>query len=219
MYINEFKNNPILGVVGTQISQVDKNGNLIRNLLKPGNDKQIRELSRKQNVIGNSTMMIKRDLLEQVGMGYRVFFSKLSYQDYDLSLLLMEKCQVKIADEYLYFYRQHANSNSKKVEIERRIAFALVQNLAKQREEFGKDYLQMNDNLKLNQLIEKLRTPYVRDHSLVFREYAADFIYQKLYSHSVKTSFQGCKAAPLNLQNWRTLLYCVRQKIKYGRKL
>jgi hypothetical protein len=58
---------------------------------------------------------------------------------------------------------------------------------------------------------EYLRKPYMRDSSMVYREYAANFMYNQLYKAAIQSAWGSVKRNPLMLINWMTFQYCVRK--------
>src|SRR5690606_14565823 len=128
-----------------------------------------------ENVVGGSVMMIKKEALQLVGGKFREYFDGLSYQDYDLSLLIAEKFEAYSLPQTLYYYRQHASSSSKRISVDRIIAKEIVSHLAKQRRDTGQDDLMRNHPELVDAYFEILRKPYKADPSLVYREFAAGY--------------------------------------------
>lgn len=211
--LRTFEEDPAVALLSSQIGFINSRGSLIGISSRPTDYGAIMDLIYDENVIGGSMVMIRRAPLDAVGGNFRQYFDGLSYQDYDLSLLIAEKFKVHCLDEVLYFYRQHGESNSKVVHPDRLIAKQIVTHLAKQRRQNGTDDLMNGRQDRVDALFSDLRKPYVDDPSLVFRQYAGSFMYSKLYRRAIMTSLNGILRRPLSWVNWRTLQYCIRQSI------
>ena len=99
------------------------------------------------------------------------------------------------------------------MEVDRLLARGLVIHLARQRRERGYDDLMAGEPEKADAFLEKLRLPYQEDFSLIYRQYAANFMYARLYAKAVSTAWEGALREPLRLENWRTLQYCIRKAL------
>lgn len=201
---------PSTGMVGCQVGFIDPKGNLLRTSDKPTTYEGVLERMYTENVIGGAYVMIRRSTLLAVGGGFRPYFGKLSYQDYDLALLLAEKQPCYNLPEILYYYRQHPHSTSKEISIDRLIARDLVIYLGKQRQKSGVDYLMDGKPHLADEYLNALRRSYYEDPSLVYREYAANFMYNKLYGRALHSALAAVRVRPLRFVNWRTLQYCFR---------
>lgn len=211
--VNEFKKNKNLGLLSCQVSYVDRNGNLIRTSKKPTTYNSVIESIYSKNVVGGSIMMIRANALKSVGGKFRSYFDGLSNQDYDLSLLIAQKFETYSLPQALYFYRQHEESNSKMIEIDRVLAKEVVIYLAKQRKERGSDDLMDGHPEMVDQFFDQLREPYIKDPAKIHREFAANFMYAKLYGKAIKTSWKSILERPGAMKNWRTFFYCVRVSV------
>ncbi len=209
--IREFQVKPELGLLSSQVGYVDVQGNLFRVSRKPTDYRTTLDLIYENNVVGGSNMMIKREALEFAGGKFRTYFDGLSYQDYDLSFLIAQKYECYNLDDVLYYYRQHSKSASKAIDVDRYLAKEVVIHLARQRKLDGRDDLQDGHPEKVDSYFDRLRKPFRDDPSLVYRKYAADFMYHRLFRKAIVTSMCAIKERPLRLVNYRTLLYCLRK--------
>lgn len=211
--VEEFERNPRLGLLSSQVGYVDAEGKHLRISKKPTTyDSVIREMY-SGNVVGGAIMMVKRAALDLVGGQFRPYLDGLSYQDYDLSLLISERFEAYALSEVLYYYRQHPASGSKVVSIDRILAKDLVIHLANQRRERGTDDVMDGKLDKVQAKMDELRSPYRNDPSLVYREYAAQFMYNRMFGPAIATAFLGVRKCPGALVNWRTLQYCLRKSV------
>jgi hypothetical protein len=85
--------------------------------------------------------------------------------------------------------------------------------LAKQRKATGTDDLILHKMANLLTVKEKLLEPYLTDPSLVYRELAASFMFNRLFLQAIMNSLQAIKKSPLAFVNYRTLQYCVRKSL------
>lgn len=213
LMVKEFTKRPGLGLLCTQVAYVNKRGKIFRTSRKPTNYQDVLKNIYHSNVVGGSIMMIKKSAFSDIGFMFRDYFDGLSYQDYDLSLLIAQKYECYSLPSVLYYYRQHENSTSKLIQIERLLAKEVVIHLAKQRRDRGSDDLMDGNPQLVDQYFENIKIPYYNDRSLIYRKYAADFMYNRLYKKAISTSWKAIKKRPTKWVNWMTLQYCIRKSI------
>lgn len=211
--VYEFQANPRLGLLSSQVGYVDRNGHVFSTSKRPTDYETILKAMYQDNVLGGAYMMIKRPALESVGGKFRRYFDGLSYQDYDLSLLIAENYECYCLPEVLYYYRQHETSGSKSIRVDRILAKEVVIHLAKQRRARGSDDLLDGHPEKVDAYFAELRKPYVQDPSLVFREFAAAYMFSRLYQSAIYAACLAIKKRPGKWVNWRTLQYCIRKSL------
>lgn len=213
--VNALLSNQRLGLVSSQIGYLDSAGCLFRVSERPTDYQTILRLIYHDNVVGGSNMMVRREALDSVGGRFRPYFDGLSYQDYDLSFLIAQKFECYNLPDVLYYYRQHGDSASKTISVDRYIAREVVKHLGLQRKVRGMDDLQEGHPEKVDLYFEELRKPFRKDISLIYRTYAGDFMYSKLYRKAISASVNAIKARPTMIKNYRTLFYCVRKAFTY----
>lgn len=211
--VAEFCKKPHLGLVSSQIGYIDRAGKLLRVSKKPLDYGSTMAQIYSDNVVGGSNMMIRREALESVGGKFRTYFDGLSYQDYDLSFLIAQKYECYNLPDVLYFYRQHGASASKIISVDRLLAKQVVIHLGDQRRNRGYDDLQAGCDEQVDLYFDSLKEPYKMDKSRIYRDYAADFMYSKLYKKAVVASICAIGAVPLRMENYRTLFYCLRRSL------
>ena len=211
--VSKFQTNPNLGMLSSQVGFVNAKGQLLRVSNNPTDYESTLRLIYNSNVVGGSMMMIKKDALEAVGGAFRTYFDGLAYQDYDLSLLITEKFESYCLPHVLYYYRQHGCSTSKVIDADRLLARQIVIQLAMQRKQRGTDDLMDGHPEKVDGLLTAWREPYSSDPSLVFREFAASFMYNRLFKRAIHASWLAACTKPLKWDNWATLQYCLRQTL------
>jgi glycosyltransferase involved in cell wall biosynthesis len=215
--VNVFSANKRIGIASSQVAWTDISGKVIRISSKPTKHVDILNRMYHLNVIGGSNMMIRTESLKIVGGKFRSYFDGLSYQDYDLSFLIVEKYESSIIPEVLYYYRQHPNSSSKVISVERHLAKEVVIFLAQQRKLTGTDDLMREHPELADEYFESIKQPYYNDPSLIYREYAASYVYAGLLGKAVKSSWRAFLIGPFQLANLRTFQYCTR--VYFLRKL
>lgn len=211
--LNAFDTDDLLGMVGTLADTISSNGKILDIVKRPTSYNEIKKNIIKVNTFIGATVMIKKEILKDIG-GYREFFDRLAYQDYDWTSLISERYKSINLYKSLYQYRQYSSSTSKIIDPKRAISNKLVQFLAKQREENnGLDCLMTKDEYIINNYMENLLVPYKKEPSLIYREFVSSAMYNKMYKRAIFLSMEAIKKEPLKVINWRTLLYCIRKII------
>jgi glycosyltransferase involved in cell wall biosynthesis len=127
---------PEVALVGTQVVWVDAGGELVRQFEYPTEHQAIQERLERKNSFAHGSVVIRREVLDQVG-GYREAF-RLA-QDYDLWLRVAERYQVANLPETLYKMRFSAQMASVARNAEQ-VAYAqLARQLATERSEFDEE--------------------------------------------------------------------------------
>ncbi len=207
--LDAFNTEPHLGMCGSLVSYVDTEGSqlaIVDN--KPKDYGSILEKIKVENVFTGSTIMVRMEVWRSVG-GYRDFFNSLGYEDYDLTSRIVEKYPAINLAEYLYIYRQYPDSTSKKNLLYNPFKLhgvKLVQLFIKERQEFGRDSLDLGDYSGIINYVMKLNKPYVDDPSTIYRH----FMWTNLNRDLPFKAFQYCIKAllvrPISWLNWKTLL-------------
>ena len=206
-----------LGLVGCQAIYVDSNGDFIRISKHPTSYDDVLNKIYKQNVFGGALVMFRRDIVKQIGY-YRLYFDRLAYFDYDFIFRIAEKYKCYNIDEGLYYYRQIKESVSKEINVNKHLAFYIVQYLANQRKLNNYDDLETGLAEKVDAYFEQLKKPYLTDPSLIYRQYSASFMYNKLYDSAIASSWKAVILKPGKVVNWRTFQYCLRKSLVAGIK-
>jgi glycosyltransferase involved in cell wall biosynthesis len=203
---------PDLGLIGSGYSIIREDERVIQTVMKPERHEQIRTEILRSNPFCGATIMVRRDVYENIGL-YRPFFEGRSHQDFDWAYRVSDKHQTYNIQEPLYFYRQNPNGNSKKIDPERYIGLELALHLGKQREETGgKDDLMSGNEDAVNKYIyDILISPYRKDPSLIYRIYAANYMYSMLFKQARRAAWNALIIRPMRFDNVRTLIYCVRK--------
>lgn len=210
--IAAFQKSPDVMMIGSYARIVDESGKFIRNDERKLNYVEILQKLPMTSQFNGATVMIKRKVFEYIG-GYREYFNDYAYQDYDWTFRIAENFVSINIPEYLYFYRQQPAGNSKKISPKRAISHELVQWLAKDRVKNKNDYLDRREVHVVDEFVKQKLFPYCNDPSLIYREYAGIFMYNKLYRQAIYASIGAVRHRPLRFINYRTLFYCLRKSM------
>ena len=107
---NYLENNPEVSVCGSNYSLIDEGGNLIRHVVLPENDKQIKRALFFRNPICHPSVMYRRDLVVSAG-GYS---GSLHAEDYDLwTRLCLKKVKFYNIQKNLLSYRSISSGTAR----------------------------------------------------------------------------------------------------------
>ena len=161
---------------------------------------------KKINYYGTRSLFNKNILLK-VG-GFRNYFDRVGWEDYDLFLRIAEQYKVCNVSDVLYEYRYHSTSTSKikksnisyiKLFIED-IGFFLHDQRMRNN---GKDGLMEGGNEKEFKLyLEQLNHKYLKDKSLPFQKIAKNQISNKDFSNALKNTFKAISFNFYEFYNW-----------------
>lgn len=175
------------------------------------------------NFYGTRALFNKKIFLS-VG-GFRDFFNRLGWEDFDLFLRIAENHKVCNVKNVLYEYRYYplssskikiTNLSSKKIFIED-IGFFLHEQRMKN---FGLDGIMEGGNqLELTEFLQKLDLKYKKDESIAFRKIAKNQISNKDFINALKNILIALKMSPLNISNWKLVPFLIfayiRTIVKY----
>ncbi|HAA14538.1 MAG TPA: hypothetical protein DCE41_23775, partial [Cytophagales bacterium] len=187
LLLQAFENQPNLGMVGSAIQIVTEAGEVLRTDTKPESYEEIKSVVEEKNPFCGAALMVTREVYNHIG-GYRPYFLSLRYQDFDWSSRIMENYPAMNLPQPLYYYRQNAGSNSKKINPKSGIALKLVRHLMAQRKATGEDDLMRGKEKAVDQQMADWLHPYEQDPALVYREAAAMFMYNKMHKQAIGAS-------------------------------
>jgi glycosyltransferase involved in cell wall biosynthesis len=213
--LEAFMRDPDLMLCGTNFSYINKKSRVFYNENVVETDTGIKNKLSEKNMFQFPSLMVDSRVLEKVG-GFREEFRQLGNisDDYDWILRISEKFKVGNVNysETLYFYRSVPGSLTRsRFGASRLIGHQIAQYLAKQRAESGTDDIMLNRMNNLSCVKKSFLKPYIADPSLVFRELAASFMFNRLFLQAIVNSLLAIKKNPLAFVNYRTLQYCVRK--------
>lgn len=201
---------PDYGLCGTFYTKISDDNKVLRKEKKHVSADAIRAELKNFNQFCGPTMVYRANLFKRLG-GYRPFLNRIGNEDYDLSYRAAEQMKCSNIPHFLYYYRQSENSLSKTLKAENAVSHKLVQWLALERAAEGKDALQKNEVERCVAQLEKLCQPYKEKPDLLCREYAAGYMYEKLYRSAFFAALQAIKINPKKLINYRTAFYILRK--------
>lgn len=210
LQINFLLAHPAFGFCGTAYETITAKGQQIAVHQKESDPNMIKAQIAQHNQFCGATMVYRASLFQKVG-GYRQFFNRIGNEDYDLSYRMLELEPGGNLPDNLYAYRQLNNSFSKTLKAENAMGHKLVQWLAQERKEKGQDALQLGEEERARAQLQKLCQPYYQEVDLLYREYAAAYMYQQLYRSAFYAALQAIKINPKKLINYRTAFYILRK--------
>lgn len=180
-----FEKNPEVGACGCNYASIVPQGRIVNTSALPLSDYEIRQYIQNHDLKDFAfccpSLMIRREVYEQVG-GYREFFITCCIgEDIDWILRISDKFQVANVDFVGYYYRFHPSSLTRKINfaIKNRHMHDIVAFLAKQRRENGVDFIETGDVGAYNELLEKLAEPYKKDKGLLYRKVVVEYSINK----------------------------------------
>lgn len=209
--VNFMRENSEYAICGSSAEIYDVKGRLRSVTKKPTSSNQINEEFKKRIPIIFATSIVRRSVYEDVG-GFRDFFFDKGNYDYDWMYRIAEKYNCANLDEPLYQITRMEMSNSKNIiNPYKIIGQKLVQLLAEERAENGKDSLDLNNFEKLNSHMERLFIPYRMDRSLYTQDRISGMMAEKMYSSAFSLSIQAIKENPKRTMNYRSSFYIFRK--------
>lgn len=211
----EFSKNSKLGMCGTSFVSISPDGRKIlgKSHMAYSYDTIRRDIEFCSQFHG-PTMMIRRSVLDDLGIIYRAYFKDYN-EDTDLAYRIADRYECYNLPEVLYRYRILSSSLSKKPDnVRRRYLYKVVVHLAKQRAERGFDSLDVGNNAEIDALVSKLTSCYANDSSLLFRESAAYYMYLKYHLPALREAGIAVAKGPAKLINYRTLGYCLKTMMR-----
>jgi len=210
--LKEFHENDKLIMCGTWFQYVSQNLKPFKKIITPTTYDEVKSTILKQSAFHGPTVMVKKEIITTLDEFLRPFFQDYN-EDCDFNIRLVERGMCYNIPEYLYQYRLLPFSLSKSLTPRKRVSYQIVTYLANQREQHGKDDLQLNNFKNVESLVTKLCSKYLNDPSLINREQAEFYMYFNFTKEAIISSLDGIKKSPLNLNNYRTLQYCLRRKL------
>lgn len=201
--------NPQVGLVGTNYGRITNNGKIYFRSKLPLSDQKIKEEIKHDGVFPfcGSSVMIRKEIVKTIG-GYRDYFDQCPGEDIDWIRRISEKYKVSNIDYLGYLYRFSTTSLTRKPQfkIKARHIRDIITFLANQRDKnFGIDDLMRDGGQELKDFENKLKLPYQKDPSLLFRKVSLEYSIQKGWKNSFKFSLRALQANPLKFNNYLTL--------------
>lgn len=107
-----FKKNNHISCVGSNICKVDEKGELISKSNFPLNHPEIvKSFDRHRIVMTGSSLMVKKEVIDTIGL-YNEYFDRIGSEDIYWFSLILDSYQVANLSEHLYYYRSNPSSVS-----------------------------------------------------------------------------------------------------------
>jgi len=201
--LNAFDSDDALDMVGTNYLAVSENKTPLFSGFLPQKDHQIKAVSEKEVVpMLYASIMIRANLLKKVG-GFRLFFNRLGYADFDWMARCMEssKSIMNISD-VLYIYRKHTHSFTaiKKKNSLLVMFHPLIVEMHKRRELGQKDYFETNNLVQIKRMVSQLYLAKAKSNFWDRKEIVFSYLWKSIIFN------------PRNVDSYRTLLYMIRKR-------
>ena len=131
------KANPCVGMLGTAYKLVDKNGRTVLNGQPETHAHILQEILPKYNQFAHGSLMMPKDMLQAIGCYRDIKYA----EDYDMFMRMSERFPVINLPQPLYMWRFSLTSTSVSKVEPMIMATPALQELSRQRKQFGKDAL------------------------------------------------------------------------------
>jgi glycosyltransferase involved in cell wall biosynthesis len=212
------ENNPNLVMIGSNYSRSFPKWKDRRISNYGLTDEEIRSAFANHKRVELIKPLIRKSVFDEMG-GFRQFFSRRGWEDYDLYLRIMEKYEVGNIADVLYEYCYTPNSSSK-IKIEKinyknffinEIGF-FIHN---QRKHFGYDAL-ITDKLmgEFNSYLEKLEANFIQSPSMVYKKIARNQIANKDFFEAIKNIKTAIIVEKSISENWSLITFWCKSLLK-----
>lgn len=154
-----------------------------------------------------SVLLIRRHIFFEIG--YRDFFDRRGWEDYDFILRVAERYQVGNINEVLYEYRYFPTSASKINENETDFKKYFIADIGfflaeQRRRNDGLDGLMLGgDKVSFDCFLADLEKKFIRDESMPIRRIVMNRVANKHFSDSLCLIKKGILLNPSKLENWK----------------
>ena len=214
--LSYLKSRPEISILGTNFSEIDIEGQVIRKVNVEDNSEKIKELLVTRNPFQKPSIMFRREVYDTIG-GFREEFLSLKNISEDYDWLLRASHHFNFgninAPDPLYRYRSVNTSMSRAFDhVDQLFGHQVAQFLYRERLNYGIDSIDKNDLKNIVKFIEELRQPYIDDPSRLYKEKAESLIYFGLNREAIRNSWEAFRVKP-TFGNLRLLQYCIRKWI------
>tara|TARA_B110000285_G_C15033005_1_gene567747 strand:+ start:47 stop:997 length:951 start_codon:yes stop_codon:yes gene_type:complete len=195
---------------GSNVKYYNEKHENIFNSNKPTSYVQIKEEMKSNIAIICASAIVRTEVLSSIG-GYREYFDKMGYYDYDWMSRISDKYPCANLKEFLYNVNRRKESNSSIIlNPYKLIADQTVQFLAKERELKGIDSL-TTDVTIVHDFARKKLQPYKDDTSLYLNKIIIGMLAENMFPDAFRCSLKAILRNPLKLRNYRTSFYVLRK--------
>lgn len=211
--LETFEQNPGLGLCGSNYARVDEKGRVVEISKYPLSPADIRDfVSRniRDMFTAGSAVMVSREVVDKVG-GYREYFEECVGEDFDWMRRIVENFECRNIPDVTYFYRVHWQTLTRKVklDIKQRHVFEIIEFLATQRAETGKDSVMTGDMRELDNFIGSIALNYEADPSLLNRRTAFEYAVAGQTKLALTNLFAAVLKRPLYLANYKAMVLVI----------
>ena len=207
--VNRFRNDIELGMCGTFHINVNEHEIEIGKVERPQEYSEIEKEMKKRYQFCGATMMIRREVLDDVGF-YRNAFDRITGEDYDLGYRIIEKYKSVNIPEFLYFYRHY--SYDAKSGWDNNIRFLknhkIVHFLANQRSSEGRDCIQAGKPEELEEFLSNLDKQFENDSAYFLRNQGHVALQQKRYTDTLRFAAKAIVTDPVYFRNYKNFVFC-----------
>jgi glycosyltransferase involved in cell wall biosynthesis len=216
LQVKALEEDPNLGGVGTMGYYMSPEGQVLQPIQRALSTEEIREKQMVHNQFISASLMYRTALVRELGL-YRSYF-EIGAEDIDLQFRVCYRNPIRNLPEQLYHVRLSPNSFSRSlITLDRYLVSNLVIELYKQRLATGTDALDTGDKASFNEIINRLKGPYLQDPSRLAREMVAKRVLEGRTQDALSLAAQAIRQNPRKIINYRTWFY-VWRKIQFQGK-
>jgi len=209
----EFEKKPNLIMCGTWFTYLNKEGTSQYTHQTPTQYIDILNKIKHESVFHGPTVIVRKKAIDKLGQYLRPFFRDY-HEDSDLNMRLTELGECYNLADNLYLYRIVPNSLSKKLDTRKLVLYDVVVHLAKQRENFGMDDLQLGNEHLVDDFLNKKISAFEEDPSKSLHHVAGKLLHFNLKKSAFQYVLKGFLRHPLNTNIIRLLAYCFKRLLK-----
>jgi glycosyltransferase involved in cell wall biosynthesis len=189
---------PNVSILGTSVSLIDEDSNVIRTKIQPGEIQYIKKILYKKNCFSHGSLMFRRKEILNLG-GYREDLPLA--QDYDLILRAAERYDLSNLPHVLYQQRMNRKAISVEKAVRQKAMRNYIRSLAQQRSRDGSDDLDKGILDHVNELKKRKessrRAADAEYYARIAHEYYAAGRPKKAIAHYI----QSLRFSPLRIKN------------------
>lgn len=211
--VNFLELNLHIGVVGSNIHRINTKGKITKSskfVLE--HEKIVQKMPHQFDIVGSS-VMLRKEILDEIG-GYNEFFDRIGAEDLYWLYLISEKYRICNLPDHLYSYRFNENSVMGNLTNHPQKLFIseVLSKLIQQRRETGTDDIELGNweslyhflNLRLNEVGNAKDTLF---HYVAKRRY-----YEGHRKQAVSLMKRAIMTSPFSIHLYRDLIYFWRNK-------
>ena len=212
------ENNKNIDICSTNYYRVNENGDIISEFI-------LDEHTPLNNLISNflfenasfpifpNSLFFRKQVSDKMGY-YHEFYSRKCGEDWDWTLRANQDFKIANIPEPLYYYRENSAGVTQVLTIDKLINRTLISNIYQILYLENKNLLEPQLSNELLELEASLKTPYLKDSSLLPYQQACNNIYHKDFRLALKNIKTAIYHKPLKLKYFRTLKFILTQILK-----